>query len=182
MEELKKIIVFLDKSFWFLKLKVKDKLVEEKWDENFVDYLEEDKGIMEVGEVILREDKSEISLSELSSEKVKLLEEISVDVKENLEKVMDMGDKLQYKLEENNEKILKMVQRVLLDVELYYVENMDDLFDDEDEEKEDDEDDEKSIGNQDVIVLKERVGFSEELELFGRVFRSDLFQFLEDFE
>lgn len=75
-----------------------------------------------------------------------------------------------------------MVQRVLLDVELYYVENMDDLFDDEDEEKEDDEDDEKSIGNQDVIVLKERVGFSEELKLFGRVFRSDLFQFLEDFE
>lgn len=137
---------------------------------------------MEVGEVILREDKSEISLSELSSEKVKLLEEISVDVKENLEKVMDMGDKLQYKLEENNERILMMVQRVLFDVELYYVENMDDLFDDEDEEKEDDEDDEKSIGNQDVIVLKERVGFSEELELFGRFFRSDLFQFLEDFE
>lgn len=94
MEESKKIIVFLDKSFWFLKLKVNDKLVEEKWDENFDDYLEEDKGIMEVGEVILREDKSEIFLSELSSEKSKLLEEISVDVKEDLEKVMDMGDKL----------------------------------------------------------------------------------------
>lgn len=95
MEESKKIIVFLDKSFWFLISKVKDKLVEEKWDENFDDYLVEDKGIMEVGEVILREDKSEIFLSEISSEKSKLLEEIGVDVKEDLEKVMDMGDKLQ---------------------------------------------------------------------------------------
>lgn len=80
-----------------------------------------------------------------------------------------------------------MVQRVLLDVELYYVENMDDLFDDEDEEKEGDEDDEKSIGYQDVIVLVEKVGFSEEFELFGRVSgiskgRSELIQFLEDFE
>lgn len=180
MEESKKITVPLDKSLWPSKPKVKDKLAEEKWDENSVDHPEEDKGIMEAGEVTLREDKSEISLSELSIEKVKSLEEISADVKENLEKAMDMGDKLQHKLEENNEKTLKMAQRVSLDVESYHAENMDDLFDDEDEEKEDDEDDEKSIGNQDVTVPKERAGSSEELELSGRALRSDSSQSLED--
>lgn len=180
LEESKKVTVPLDKSLWPSKPKVKDKLAEEKWDENSDDHPEEDKGIMEAGEVTLREDKSEISLSELSSEKVKSLEEISADVKENLEKAMDMGDKLQHKLEENNERTLKMVQRVSLDVESYHAENMDDLFDDEDEEKEDDEDDEKSIGNQDVTVPKERAGSSEELELSGRALRSDSSQSLED--
>lgn len=180
LEESKKVTVPLDKSLWPSKPKVKDKLAEEKWDENSDDHPEEDKGIMEAGEVTLREDKSEISLSELSSEKVKSLEEISADVKENLEKAMDMGDKLQHKLEENNERTLKMAQRVSLDVESYHAENMDDLFDDEDEEKEDDEDDEKSIGNQDVTVPKERAGSSEELELSGRALRSDSSQSLED--
>lgn len=180
MEESKKITVPLDKSLWPSIPKVKDKLAEEKWDENSDDHPVEDKGIMEAGEVTLREDKSEISLSELSSEKSKSLEEISADVKEDLEKAMDMGDKLQHKLEESNEKTLKMAQRVSLDVESYHAENMDDLFDDEDEEKEDDEDDEKSIGNQDVTVPKERAGSSEELELSGRALRSDSSQSLED--
>lgn len=180
MEESKKITVPLDKSLWPSKPKVKDKLAEEKWDENSDDHPEEDKGIMEAGEVTLREDKSEISLSEISSEKSKSLEEIGADVKEDLEKAMDMGDKLQQKLEESNEKTLKMAQRVSLDVESYHAENMDDLFDDEDEEKEDDEDGEKSIGNQDVTVPKERAGSSEELELSGRSLRSDSSQSLED--
>lgn len=185
MEELIKVTVPFDKSLWPSKPKVKDELAEEKWDENSDDHPEEDKGIIESGEVTLREDKSEISLSELSCEKSKSLEEISADVKEDLEKAMDMGDKLQHNLEESNKNTVKMAQRVSLDVESYHAENMDDLFDDEDEEKEGDEDDEKSTGNQDVTVPKERADSSEELDLSGRTSsiskgRSDSSQSLED--
>lgn len=188
MEESKKVTAPLDKSLWPSKPKVKAKLAHSKLDENSDDHLEEDKGIMEAREITLKEDKSEIFLSELSGEKSKSLEEISADVKEDLKKAMDMGDELQHKLEESNEKSLKMAQRVSLDVESYHAENMDDLFDedDEDEEKEADKgDDEKSIGSQDTSVPKEKAGSDEELKLSGRASgilknRSDSSESLED--
>ena len=157
MEGLKDVKVPLDKHLWPSKPKVKEKSDQDVVDEKSEDKLEEDERDNDSGETMLEREDSESEIKGICE----TMEEITADVKDDLVKAVDMGDKLQHKLEESNKKALKVAQRVSLDVESYYAENMDDLFNDEDEEKESTADDQMSASGQDITVLNDRTSSSE---------------------
>ncbi|XP_061166551.1 VPS9 domain-containing protein 1-like [Saccostrea echinata] len=185
LEGLKRITVPLDKSLWPSKPEVKDTLQKDKNNKDSGDNFEEKVRSHSLEETTLRKDSSATSLSEgedESKKEMKTMEEISEDVKEDLEKAMDMGDKLQHKLEEDREKTMKMAKRISLDVETYQAENMDDLFDDEEEEGEDGEhhpEEERSIESQDRSDTKEKISSGDVKEESFIKDRSDSAQSLE---
>lgn len=121
------VTVPLNKSLW----------PSESKDKKFDDKLESEEESSCSGDENLRRKESELFFNEesdLASHESRRMEEISENVKDDLEKAVDMGDKLQYRMEEENERKWEDGPEVFSDVETYHADNMDDLFDKEEED------------------------------------------------
>jgi hypothetical protein len=177
-EGLKDITVPLNKSLWPSKSKVKDTFDKDKRIKKSDDKLEKKNNS---GDIELREKESELS-NEGSSHagdefQNRTMEEITTCVKDDLEKAVDIGSKLQHKLEQDNRRIGEMAHKLSLDIEKYHEENMDDLYDDE-EEVGDKTEDERKSDPQDRTVTEEKDSSGEEKKLLKK--RSDSTQSAED--
>ncbi|XP_048735717.2 VPS9 domain-containing protein 1-like [Ostrea edulis] len=181
LEGLRHVTVPLNKSLWPPESKVKDTFEKGKKNKKSHEKLEKEERNYSSGVINLRKKESESSINEGSNHsscECRTMEEITENVRDDLETAVEMGDKLQHKLEEENERVGKMAQRLSFDVETYHAENMDDLFDEEGEEGEDKAEGEKISELQDKSITTENNSSGEESEFSKE--RSDSTQSLED--
>lgn len=181
LEGLRHVTVPLNKSLWPPESKVKDTFEKGKKNKKSHEKLEKEERNYSSGVINLRKKESESSINEGSNHsscECRTMEEITENVRDDLETAVEMGDKLQHKLEEENERVGKMAQRLSFDVETYHAENMDDLFDEEGEEGEDKTEGEKISELQDKSITTENNSSGEESEFSKE--RSDSTQSLED--